>query len=137
MPTPEEVPSSPVHIDEHELAEEEPDIETQPIEDDGDTQHAEEAAQPTAADETQLEPEEETQPADETQQTRDATEETTETGEAQAKKPPRKRNPASTSVNHEPGKSVFPVSRVQKILKADKVRGSCPLPLPLDLSSRY
>ena len=36
-------------------------------------------------------------------------------------KPKRKREAAPVVVAREPGKSVFPTSRVQKILKADKV----------------
>lgn len=37
---------------------------------------------------------------------------------------PKRKAKEPTSLEREPGKSVFPVSRVQRVLKADKVR--CP-----------
>lgn len=43
----------------------------------------------------------------------------TTTAPAKKRKP---RDPQANAPIHTPGKSVFPVSRVQKILKADKVR---------------
>lgn len=50
-----------------------------------------------------------------------ATAEDAETEDGAKSKAKRKRE-APPALVHEPGKSVFPVSRVQRILKADKVR---------------
>ena len=72
-------------------------------------------AQTEEIEETQREGDERREPE---QDTRDQ-EPDEDAAEQDKKKPRTKRDP--TEIKREPGKSVFPVSRVQKILKADKV----------------